>query len=81
MFNLLPAELRNHTLDNTDRVKKKLGRFLSEIPDQPTGCEEGRVAESNSLLHHIYRCRDKRAEEENIRLLGRRHFSGSTWIL
>ena len=53
MFNLLPAEVRNHTSDKTDSFKKKLDRFLSDVPDQPTDSEDGRAAETNSLLHQI----------------------------
>ena len=53
LFNLLPPELRNLTSDKVDQFKWKLDTFLKSIPDQPTIAEEGRVAESNSLLFQI----------------------------
>ena len=53
MFNLLPAEIRNINSDNVQHFKKELDIFLKKIPDEPTIVEEGRAAESNSLLHQI----------------------------
>ena len=53
MFNLLPADLRNFNSDKIMDFKKKLDFFLKSIPDQPTIAEEGRVAQSNCLLHQI----------------------------
>ena len=53
MFNLLPPYLRNVTSDRVGHFKSKLDAFLKEIPDQPTSTEEGRVAETNCLLHQL----------------------------
>ena len=53
MFNLLPAYLRNVTSEKVNHFKSKLDKFLKEVPDQPTSSEEGRVADSNFLLHQI----------------------------
>ena len=53
MFNLLPSHIRNVTADKVDMFKSKLDAFLKMIPDEPTINEEGRAAESNSLLHQI----------------------------
>ena len=36
IFNLLPAELRNVDSHNIDSFKTILGKFLTNIPDQPT---------------------------------------------
>ena len=53
MFNLLPANLRNISSNQVNHFKSKLDSFLKTIPDEPTSPEEGRVAESNSLLHQV----------------------------
>jgi len=53
MFNLLPSEIRNISLDRVIVFKRKLDKYLATIPDQPTIIEEGRNAESNSLLHQL----------------------------
>ena len=53
MFNLLPSYIRNVTAEKVDIFKSKLDSFLKMIPDEPTISEEGRAAQSNSLLHQI----------------------------
>ena len=53
IFNMLPPELRNFSSDKVDQFKWKLDCFLKSIPDEPTIVEEGRVAETNSLLHQV----------------------------
>ena len=53
IFNMLPPELRNFSSDKVDQFKWKLDSFLKSIPDEPTIVEEGRVAETNSLLHQV----------------------------
>ena len=53
MFNLLPAHIRNISSDKVQHFKSKLDAFLKGVPDEPTTAGEGRVAESNSLLHQL----------------------------
>ena len=53
IFNLLPCEIRNITASNVNTFKTQLDKFLSKIPDQPTLANEGRAAETNSLLHQL----------------------------
>lgn len=53
MFNMLPPDIRNTDSEKVHIFKTKLDRFLRNIPDQPTIQEEGRAAETNSLLHQI----------------------------
>ena len=53
MFNLLPSNLRNISSNQVNHFKSKLDSFLKTIPDEPTSPEQGRVAESNSLLHQV----------------------------
>ena len=55
-FNLLPREVRDMSLPNSNSVvpfKTKLDHFLSSIPDQPTVQSRRRPASSNSLLDQI----------------------------
>ena len=53
LFNSLPIEIRNITSDKTEVFKNALDRYLGTIPDEPTSQDEGRAAETNSLLHQI----------------------------
>ena len=53
LFNILPIEIRNITSDKTEVFKNALDRYLGTIPDEPTSQDEGRSAETNSLLHQI----------------------------
>ena len=53
MFNLLPPYLRNISSDQVHHFKSRLDSFLKDIPDEPTSATEGRVADTNCLLHQI----------------------------
>ena len=56
LFNLLPRDVRDMVLSPTKSVlpfKRKLDRYLSTIPDQPTIQGRRRPANSNSLLDQI----------------------------
>ena len=53
IFNMLPADLRNITCDKVTTFKRSLDKFLSKIPDEPTIDEQGRAAETNSLVDQI----------------------------
>ena len=53
MFNLLPPYLRNISSDKVQDFKSKLDVFLKEVKDEPYSETEGRVADSNCLLHQI----------------------------
>ena len=53
MFNLLPPYLRNISSDKVQNFKSKLDMFLKEVKDEPYSETEGRVADSNCLLHQI----------------------------
>ena len=53
LFNVLPAELRNISSNKVITFKRALDKYLSSIRDEPTIVEEGRAAESNSLLCQI----------------------------
>ena len=53
MFNMLPSDIRNINADKVSSFKSELDKFLKEIPDQPTIAEEGRAAETNSLIFQI----------------------------
>ena len=53
IFNLLPAQIMNITSDKGSVFKTALDKYLARIPDEPTIVEEGRAAETNSLLHQI----------------------------
>ena len=53
MFNLLPAHLRNISSDKVQHFKSQLDGFLKEVPDEPYSETEGRVADTNCLLHQI----------------------------
>lgn len=55
LFNQLPKYLRNVTGVKADTFKKKLDRYLTQLPDQPTvdGYYGRRAACSNSLLDVI----------------------------
>ena len=53
MFNLLPPYLRNISSVKVHDIKSKLDTFLREVQDEPYSETEGRVADSNCLLHQI----------------------------
>ena len=53
IFNMLPIHLRNISSDKVDTFKYELDRYLATIPDEPTSEQEGRAAETNSLLHQV----------------------------
>ena len=53
LFNIIPAEIRNITSDKVTVFKRALDNYLSGIPDEPTIEDQGRAAETNSLLHQI----------------------------
>ena len=55
LFNELPKYLRNVSSVSSDTFKKKLDRYLAQLPDQPTvdGYYGRRAASSNSLLDVI----------------------------
>ena len=53
IFNMLPIHLRSISSNKVDTFKYQLDRYLATIPDEPTSEEEGRAAETNSLLHQI----------------------------
>ncbi len=53
IFNMLPVEIRNITSDKVSSFKGALDKYLAKIPDEPTIEDQGRAAESNSLLHQI----------------------------
>ena len=53
LFNLLPSDIRNISSDNVLHFKTRLDSFLAKIPDEPTSAEQGRAADSNSLLHQL----------------------------
>ena len=56
LFNMIPAEIRNINSSKTNTFKNALDKFLATIPDEPTMEEQGRPAETNSLLHQIPLC-------------------------
>ena len=56
LFNILPQDLRNFTLEGDNIVlafKNRLDSFLSSIPDQPTIYGMQRPANSNSVIDQI----------------------------
>ena len=53
LFNILPQDIRNISSDKVTVFKRALDKYLSGIPDEPTIEEQGRAAETNSLLHQI----------------------------
>ena len=55
LFNSIPAKIRNINSDKVNVFKRALDNYLSGIPDEPTIEEQGRAAETNSLLHQIPR--------------------------
>ena len=61
LFNALPIELRTFSIDNDEDIvdivsafKRKLDKFLKNVPDQPTVPGLPRVANSNSLVDQIF---------------------------
>lgn len=53
MFHLLPPYMRNISSDKVQDFKSKLDVFLKEVKDELYSETEGRVADSNCLLHQI----------------------------
>ena len=53
LFNILPLEIRNISSDKVIDFKRALDHYLTTVPDEPTIDEQGRAAETNSLLHQI----------------------------
>ena len=55
LFNLLPASIRNSLGSDILAFKKKLDKFLSTVPDEPSvqGYCSGRAAASNSLQDQV----------------------------
>ena len=53
LFNMLLLEIRNINSDKVEVFKRALDKYLTKIPDEPTIEEQGRAAETNSLLHQI----------------------------
>lgn len=62
LFNCLPKEIREST-ENQDIFKRKLDKFLKNVPDQPNGSggAYSRQAQTNSLLHQVPYMRVDRA--------------------
>ena len=59
LFNLLPADIRNINSNKVEHFKKKLDKFLQDVPDEP---DLPRASESNCLLHQIPMYRLNRAQ-------------------
>ena len=59
LYNLLPIDLRqveeivNPSQSHVDNFKRRLDKFLSQIPDQPTVPGLHRIAATNSLICQI----------------------------
>ena len=49
----LPANIRNIDSTKINVFKRALDNFLVTIPDEPTVEDQGRAAQTNSLLHQI----------------------------
>ena len=72
LFNQLPKYLRNVTGVKADTFKKKLDRYLTQLPDQPTvdGYYGRRAACSNSLLDVILHMRSTGEAVQHINVEG-----------
>ena len=53
LFNILPLEIRSISSNKVIVFKQALDRYLATVPDEPTIEEQGRAAQTNSLLHQI----------------------------
>ena len=53
LFNMMPANVRNIDSTKINVFKRALDNFLVTIPDEPTVEDQGRAAQTNSLLHQI----------------------------
>ena len=51
LFNMMPANVRNIDSTKINVFKRALDNFLVTIPDEPTVEDQGRAAQTNSLLH------------------------------